>query len=160
MASKPEQLDAADDVDLVLDRRLRVLEQLAWTLSAAKPGRPEAMIEFLEQRTAALCGLLAEWARLEATLEKGRARSPEVVADAEQKTRGGVSEQPEESKPEESRQLLIVLEDLQWRCRVEAAVLRHSRRTASALSGLWTGGDATYARPELGAARPFLVGKR
>jgi len=137
------------DVFAVLDRRLEVLRRLAGSLSAAKPAGPAATVSFLEQRTAELCGLLAEWTRIESALEScvsTKGLSPDRPSP------DGLF--PKLHSPEVHARRIDYrvrfqrqIEELQACCRVEAAVLRRSRRTAAALSALLTGTDSTYARP-------------
>ena len=139
------------DVFAVLDRRLQVLRRLASSLSATKPAGPAAMISFLEQRTTELCGLLAEWVRIESALEPWRGRAPEVFVDGRSPMAGLTPDEP--SLGERTRRIDYrvrfqrQIEELQACCRVEAAVLRRSRRTAAALNALLTGTDSTYAPP-------------
>ena len=155
------------DVFAVLDRRLQVLRRLAGSLSATKPVGPAAMISFLEQRTTELCGLLAEWARIESALESWRGRAPEVFVDGRSPMAGLTPD--EVSLGERTRRIDYrvrfqrQIEELQACCRVEAAVLRRSRRTAAALNALLTGTDSTYAPPlstassDMGGGRGLLV---
>jgi len=144
------------DMFAVLDRRLQVLRRLAGSLSATKPLGPAAMISFLERRTSELCELLAEWARIESALEPWRQRAPEVFVDGRssmpERMPGKLS--PDAPSPGERTRRIDYrvrfqrqIEELQACCRVEAAVLRRSRRTAAALSALLTGTDSTYAPP-------------
>lgn len=157
------------DVFAVFDRRLEVLRRLGGALAAAKPVSPAEMVIFLERRTSELGGLLAEWARIEAALEPWRGQPAELFTESgtEHGTEVGarvpgsrapgsrvpVSRVPGPSADARARRLEYralfqgLLKDLQARCRVEAAVLRRSRRTAAALSALWlsTGAEPTYA---------------
>ena len=140
-----------DDCFSVCERRLQVVGQVAGALSAAKPARPEAMIEFLERRTAELCGLVAEWTRIEASLKLWRERSPELFTKpgpaVPVSRSAGASRPVEWARGPDFRQFLRLLEQLQWQCRVETAVLRRSRRTAAALSALLAGTEASYPAP-------------
>jgi hypothetical protein len=114
------------------------------------------MISFLERRTSELCELLAEWARIESALEPWRERAPEVFVDGRSSMPERMPERlsPDEPSPRERTRRIDYrvrfqrqIEELQACCRVEAAVLRRSRRTAAALSALLMGTDSTYAPP-------------
>src|SRR5258706_975526 len=146
---------SVNEVFALFERRLQVLRQLAGSLSAAKPAAPEAMISFLEHRTTEQCGWLADWARIEAEMEPRRRRWPELFAESAEN--GGIPGDvlAWDALPSDVRargleyraQYHRLLGDLQGQSRVEAAVLRRSRRTAAALSSLLSSTDSTYAPP-------------
>jgi hypothetical protein len=143
----------------LLERRLTVLDHLAASLepSTATSRRlltPAMHIVFVEQRTAAQCDLLADWARVEAALDIWRQRFPAwFLAWREEAWRGAGSAADTGARWQDyHQQYRRRLADLRWRCRVEAAVLQRSRRTAAALSALLLDADATYSVPGRGLA--------
>jgi hypothetical protein len=165
-SSMAMDLDSAE-IFALLERRLRVAADLVSSLSAAKPRTPEATISFLEHRTAEQCRWLADWAGIEAKLE---AEIGPWRRSLESPTGGGSNDFIPEALSLDVRTRWLeyrafyrrLLGDLQAQCRLEAAVLRRSRRTAAALSSLLTGADSIYARPlpatnEGGGARLLLM---